>query len=203
MNKSTGTSEKTSLQISLKPGFSLVFDKNDFPTTTSIKEVLVSEQFSELIESFFQSSGLGVALFDEKYEVVTSVGWQKICTHFHQKHPESFKSCIESQHYFRKNFKPDEILSLKCNNGLWDIAYPIYAGETFFGYVGFGQFFVSDDVIDKEFFIQQSQKYNFDTEAYIGQLRNIPIFPIQKLESHISLFLNILKLNIETANVNK
>jgi len=200
MIKSIDTSEKTSLQISLKPDFSLVFDKNEYPTITSIKEVLVSKQFSELIESFFQSSGLGVALFDEKFEVVTSVGWQKICTHFHQKHPESFKSCIESQNYFRKNFKPDEILSLKCNNGLWDIAYPIYAGHTFLGYVGFGQFFISDDVIDKEFFIQQSQKYNFDTEAYIGQLRNIPIFPLQKLESHISLFLSVLKLNVGKAN---
>lgn len=81
------------------------------------------------------------------------------------------------------------------------MAYPIYAGHTFLGYVGFGQFFISDDVIDKEFFIQQSQKYNFDTEAYIGQLRNIPIFPIQKLESHIILFLNLLKLNIKKVNV--
>jgi ligand-binding sensor protein len=201
MNMTTTTSANQPLSLSLKTGFSLIIEDHENEDITTIRQFLVIEQFSELMEYFFQSTSLGVALFDEKFEVITSVGWQKICTHFHQKHPESFKSCIESQNYFRKNFKPDEVLSLKCNNGLWDMAYPIYAGHTFLGYVGFGQFFISDDVIDKEFFIQQSQKYNFDTEAYIGQLRNIPIFPIQKLESHIILFLNLLKLNIKKVNV--
>jgi ligand-binding sensor protein len=95
------------------------------------------------------------------------------------------------------NFKPNEILSYKCKNGLWDLAYLIFRQKAFLGYVSFGQFFIDDEEIEKAFFVQQSQKYNFDTEAYISHLRTIPIFSNPKLESHIALFLMILNLNAD------
>jgi len=196
MNNDTDNPEKRTFTISLKTDFAIAKIRNA-ENIKSISQLIDIEQLSVIMEPFWQSTGLGVALFDENFDVLTSVGWQKICTHFHQKHPEAHKSCIESQNYFRKNFKPDEILSYKCKNGLWDLAYPIFQQETFLGYVSFGQFFINDEEIEKAFFVQQAQKYNFDTEAYISHLRTIPIFSSVKLESHITLFLTMLKLNAD------
>jgi ligand-binding sensor protein len=167
---------------------------------SSIKQVVEIDKLTNIIEHFSHSTGLGVAFFDEDFELLASAGWQKICTHFHQKHPDAHRSCIESQNYFRKNFEPDEMLSYKCKNGLWDIAFPIFQQDIFLGYVGFGQFFLNNEEIEKEFFVRQARKYNFDTDAYISHLRTVPIFPREKLESHVLLFLTILLMMV-TAKV--
>jgi ligand-binding sensor protein len=198
MENNSDNSTKTTLQISLKNPIKIIPENAAKKSIQSVKQLFGVDQLSELMEPFRLSTGLGVALFDEHFELLASAGWQKICTHFHQKHPEAHRSCIESQNYFRNHFKPDEFLSYKCKNGLWDIAFPIYNHDAFIGYVSFGQFFINEEEITKDFFVQQAQKYNFDMEAYISQLRSIPIFSREKLEAHVSLFLTMLKYNAES-----
>ena len=159
----------------------------------SITTIIDIDDLKDLMIPFYEMTGLGVGLFDNNSKLLASVGWQKICSHFHQKHPDANQSCIESERFFKKNFEPNKAISFKCKNGLWDIAYPIYIDDDYLGSFYFGQFFYDYDVIDKKFFINQAQKFNFDQEAYIGLLRQVPILNPSKVDSYVKLFVTIIE----------
>lgn len=159
----------------------------------SISDVIDTDDLKEIMDPFYEMSGLGVSLFDNNNELITSSGWQKICSNFHQKHPESHKSCIESGNYFKKNFQPNTAISYKCSNGLWDIAYPLYIDDDFLGSIYFGQFFFDDEEIDKDFFVHQAEKFSFDKDAYIGILKEVPILNREKINAYIKLFVSIIE----------
>lgn len=172
--------------------------QSDLNSNISISDIININDIKELMDVFLEATGLGIGIFDSNNKLIVSAGWQKICTHFHQKNPESNKSCIESENFFKKNFEPNKAISYKCNNGLWDIAYPIYLDDDFLGSIFFGQFFYDDEEIDKDFFIERARKFNFDEETYIEELKNIPIIKRNKVESFIKLFVKIIE---KTASV--
>lgn len=163
------------------------------PANISIYDLFDIDDLKEIMIPFYESTGLGVALYDENHQLVVSEGWQKICTNFHQKHPKANHSCIESENYFKQNFEPNKAISYKCKNGLWDIAYPIFLDENLIGSISFGQFFFDDEEIDKTFFVKQAEKFNFDQEAYISQLRKVPIINRLKIDSYVKLFVKIIE----------
>lgn len=159
----------------------------------NIASIIDVEDFKDLMIPFYEMTGLGVGLFDQNNKLLVSVGWQKICSHFHQKHPEAHKGCVESENFFKKNFEPNKAISYKCKNGLWDMAYPIYIDDEFMGSIYFGQFFYDNDAIDKTFFLNQAEKFNFDQEAYIGLLKEVPILNQKKIDSYVKLFITIIE----------
>lgn len=164
-----------------------------------ISDILNIDDLKDIMHPFYASTGLGVGIFDNKYKLLASSGWQKICTHFHQQHPESHKSCAESEGFFKANFEPQKTIAYKCNNGLWDISYPLYLDDNLVGSIRFGQFFYTDDSIEKEFFLKQAQKFNFDQEAYFNQLKQVPILSKQEVENFVQLFIRIIE---KLANIN-
>ncbi|MFA9389887.1 MAG: PocR ligand-binding domain-containing protein [Prolixibacteraceae bacterium] len=166
----------------------------------SIASIIDLNDLKDLMIPFYQLTGLGIGVFDKNNRLLISEGWQKICSHFHQKHPESSKSCMESEIFFKKNFETNKAISYKCKNGLWDMAYPIYLDEEFLGSIYFGQYFLDTDKIDKSFFIDQAVKFNFNQEAYLEFLKNVPILNQQKIDSSIQLFVTILE---KVANIGK
>ncbi|MDA3930180.1 MAG: PocR ligand-binding domain-containing protein [Prolixibacteraceae bacterium] len=166
---------------------------NEASTEISISDILDVNDLKDIMEPFYETTGLGVGLFDRNSKLLTSAGWQKICTNFHQKHPEAHRACIESERFFKKNFEANKAISYKCKNGLWDMAYPIYLDDEFLGSIYFGQFVFDNDDIDKSFFIGQAQKFNFDTEEYIGLLKKVPILNKEKVDSYIKLFVTIIE----------
>lgn len=161
-------------------------------TAAELENILSMPNVLDFMKTFFASSSLGVAIFDRNKKQIAQIGWQKICTDFHFKNPETNKICTESENFFLKHFEPNKAVSYKCKNGLWDISYPLYRDKTFLGYVTFGQFFYSSDHIDKSFFIDRANRFNFDTEAYIERLKEVPILDALKLEAHVTLFLKML-----------
>lgn len=173
----------------------------DSNTTVSISDLINIEDLKEIMDVFLDATGLGVGLFDNNNKILVSAGWQKICTHFHKKNPSAHKSCIESEHFFKNNFEPNKAISYKCNNGLWDIAYPIYVDDDFLGSIFFGQFFYDDEEIDKTFFEERARKFNFDVDAYIEELKNIPILKRTKVESYVKLFVKIIEKTASIGNL--
>lgn len=159
----------------------------------SIEHFVDKEDLEDLMQPFYASTGLGLGLFNKDHKLLVAVGWQKICTHFHKKHPEAHQSCRESEQFFKQHFEPNKAISFKCSNGLWDVAYPIYAEEEFLGSIQFGQFFFDHEPIDKQFFIQQAERYQFDQLAYIEQLKQVPILNQEKIDAYIRLFISIVE----------
>jgi ligand-binding sensor protein len=75
-------------------------------------------------------------LFDKKNEVVANAGLAENLFPFSPEKPRNLhKGCKQSEKFFKKNFSPNEAISYKCNNGLWDVAYPIYIGTDNIGNV--------------------------------------------------------------------
>lgn len=159
----------------------------------TISSIIDLDDLKDIMIPFYEMTGLGVGLFDQNNKPLVSVGWQKICSHFHQKHPEAHKSCVESENYFRKHFEANKAISFKCNNGLWDMAYPIYVDDEFWGSIYFGQFFFDTDEIDKNYFLNQASRYNFDQDAYIGLLKEVPILTRPKINAYIKLFVTVIE----------
>lgn len=172
------------------------FSKNDTfleTDTNNITNIIDLEDFNDLILSFNEMTNLGVALFDSSNQLLSSAGWQKICTKFHQKHPDAEKSCSDTEKFFSKNFEPNVAISHKCKNGLWDVAYPFFVDNEYLGNIQFGQFFYSSEEIDKAFFINQANKFNFDKDAYIKHLKNVPILSEEQVNSYVKFFLTVIE----------
>ncbi|HKM93047.1 MAG TPA: PocR ligand-binding domain-containing protein [Prolixibacteraceae bacterium] len=182
------TTERQSFEVELS-NFNF---KTVNKTASELEKILIMPDVLGFMKIFFASSSLGVSIFDRNKKQIAQFGWQKICTDFHFKNSETNKMCNESEKYFFKHFKPNKAISYKCKNGLWDISYPLYRNKTFLGYVTFGQFFYSSDHIDKTFFLDRAKRFNFDTEAYIERLKEVPILDALKLEAHVTLFLKML-----------
>ena len=162
---------------------------------SSISQMVNIDDVVEIMDPFYRSTGLGVALYDENHVLLKSKGWQKICTLFHKQNTEAHKGCIESERFLTKGFRPDLAIAHKCRNGLWELAFPIFMNDKRIGHVNFGQFFLTGEEIDKNYFLEQAEKYSFDKEKYICFLRNVPILAVEKIESDVELFLMmILKL---------
>lgn len=160
--------------------------------SSSIEDFLSINDLKLIVESFYELTQLGVGIFSSNHTSLINIGWQKICTDFHQNHPKASKSCKESEKYFRNNFTKNKALSYKCKNGLWDIAYPFYINNQYIGSIYFGQFFYTTDTIDKSFFKEQAEKFDFDTDQYINYLKNVPILAEDKVISAIRLLINVI-----------
>lgn len=159
----------------------------------SISDIIDIDDVKDLMSSFYEMTGLGIGIFDNTNRLLVSAGWQKICTHFHRKHPESSKGCAESGRYFRNNLHPNKAMSYKCSNGLWEMAYPIYVDDDYLGSIYFGQYFYNTEEIDKEFFLNQAEKFKFDKEEYINFLKEVPILSEARLDSYVKFFIKVIE----------
>lgn len=173
--------------------FNPKFDKTNKTEVISIENLLAIENIDEIIKSFYNLTGLGVAVFSANHKVLIKHGWQKICTNFHKKNEKASKSCTESDFFFQKNNYPNQVLSYKCSNGLWDIAFPFYTNDIFVGSIHFGQCFFDNDVIDKFFFIKQAKKYKFNENQYINSLKEVPILNYEKVLAGIELLIKVIE----------
>jgi ligand-binding sensor protein len=150
------------------------------------------EQLQELFDTFYASTGLGVSLVTSDKRPLARAGWQHICTHFHASNPKSEAICRQSEHYFENRLVKGEPLLHKCQNGLYEKAVGLYQNDERVAILYFGQFFKKDEPIDKEFFIHQAESLQFDVDAYINELKHIPLLTNEKLDAHIALMRAIL-----------
>lgn len=162
-----------------------------------ISKLIDLHDFEELSAVFNQATGLGVSCFDSSFNLIANSGWQKICSRFHKQHPEAHKACSETLTHFKKHLSAEGPISYKCKNGLWDLAYPLLFEDKILGCLIFGQFFYQHDPVDKHFFVEQAQKYQFEKDAYIDVLKEVPIISQEKLEAYTELFVTSLEKTIK------
>ena len=176
-------------QLTMKPAPSAA---NKSKVDQAISNALNASQLQDLFDKFFNSTGLGVSLVTSNKQRLARAGWQHICTHFHASNPSSEALCRQSERFFEANLKPGEALLHKCQNGLYEKAISLSQNGKQFGILYFGQFFKKDEPIDKEFFVRQAERFHFDLDAYIDELKHVPILTDEKLDAHIALMQTIL-----------
>jgi PAS domain S-box-containing protein len=62
----------------------------------NLADIIDVKAIQPLMDDFFRLAHIPMSLSDLEGNVLVCVGWQKICTRFHRKHPETSRYCIES-----------------------------------------------------------------------------------------------------------
>ncbi len=165
---------------------------------SSLGDFINVAELQSIMDDFHFLTGMVTAILDINGVIIESTGWQDICTKFHRVHPETARSCTESDLYLVQNLEPGEFIKYRCKNGLWDVATPLYIGGRHLGNIYTGQFFYDDDVVDEEKFIEQAATYGFNKDAYLEAFHRIPRYSREVIE-HLMSFL--VKLTSYISNV--
>lgn len=144
-------------------------------------EIIDGDKIKDILESFFKLTGVPSTLIDVEGNILTTsqgewvaAGWQDICLHFHRKHPQTLKNCIQSDTQLAGQLDDKGDYSwYQCPNGLVDAAVPIYIDGRHMANLFTGQFFFEKP--DTDFFRNQAQKYGFDEEEYMQALSKVPV----------------------------
>lgn len=143
----------------------------------------------KMAEANYRSAGIPIGIIDASDgSVLAGAGWQDICLKFHRAHPESLAGCQESDRYIKSYLSSGKPVSYRCQNGLWDIGMPIIVSGQHLATLFLGQFFYEDEVIDKDFYIRQAERYHYNQKEYLAALARVPVLKREKVE-------NILEYN--------
>ena len=165
-----------------------------------ISELIDAEKVQKLMESFYDMTRVSCTLNDTDGNVLLvndtrllSSGWQKICTDFHRKHPETLAKCVESDTVLSKQLVESKKYSLyECRNGLVDGAVPIFVDGEHVANLFTGQFFLAPP--DIGFFHKQAQQYGFDVDQYLAAVSEVPIHNKKTVEKGLLFLADLAEL---------
>lgn len=141
----------------------------------------------ELCQSFTTLTGAVTAILDLEGTILVATGWQRICTQFHRVCPQTAARCRQSDTVLAGRLESGERYNVyRCQNGLVDVAVPIYVSGTHVANFFTGQFFFEPPDID--FFRRQAREFGFDEQAYLKALSDAPIFT----EPHVHAMMDYL-----------
>ena len=161
-------------------------DSNHF----SLSELLDVSVFQNLLDSFFQLTGLPTALLNIEGKILIASGWQEICTKFHRKNPDTAKRCIESDTVLANQIAAGQSYNIyQCKNGLFDVAAPIIIENQHVGNLFAGQFLFEQPDID--FFTRQAREFRFDQKAYLAALSKVPVLSDHSVKTAIQFLADL------------
>lgn len=103
-------------------------------------ELVNVSQFSAMMTSFFEATGIPHGLIDIDNNVLSAIGWQDICTNFHRRCPGTLCRCQASDHYIADHLNKAPFTGYRCANGLMDYATPIIIDGEHLATIFLGQF---------------------------------------------------------------
>ncbi|AUB58065.1 hypothetical protein BK008_06920 [Methanobacterium sp. MZ-A1] len=176
------------------------FHVSDKMASYTFLDLIDPERIKKILEIFHDLTGITSTLIDSEGNILTcadgtwvAAGWQDICINFHRKHPETLKRCLESDTHLSGNLTAGEKYSCyHCLNGLVDMAVPVYVGGEHLANVFAGQFFFQHP--DEDFFRKQAQKYGFNPEEYINDLRKVPVFDEDYINKGIKFLVELAEI---------
>ena len=147
-----------------------------------LSDLLDMSIIQKLADSNFSASGLPMTLTDAvDGSFLVKSGWPGICTYFHRVNPLSVEQCRISDNFVNEHLD-ENIIKYRCNNGLWHIAMPIIVSGRHMATLFLTQFWFDWEKIDRQFFIDQAQKYVFDMDSYLAALDRMPVFSNEKVD---------------------
>ncbi len=140
-----------------------------------------ASEFQELLDCFCKSVGIAAAIINLEGEVLVGSNWQRICTDFHRRNPQTCRKCIESDTVIANRLRKGERFTVyTCKNGLTDAASPIIVDGQHVANFFIGQFLL--DPPDQDSFRRQAAEYGFPQEEYLKALADVPVISRSKLE---------------------
>ena len=159
----------------------------------TFKELIEVEGMNHLFKSFYAIVGVPIAIIDLEANVLASSSWNPICTNFHRVNAESCAKCHESDISLANDLsKFKEFNIYRCKNGMTDSASPIIIENEHIANLFVGQYLLEKP--DREFFINQAERYGYDTNAYLNALDKTPILSAEKSEQILDFLVRFAKL---------
>jgi len=150
-------------------------------------------QLQKLQNSFYTATGIASGIVSRDGTILTATAWRDICTKFHRVNPKSALRCIESDIYIGEQIaKGDQLVNFKCKNGLMDIGTPIIVEGNYLATLFVGQIFFEEPNI--EYFRKQAKDLDFDEEAYLNALKEIPIVNADQYEKILKFLADLAQL---------
>ncbi|PKM77250.1 MAG: hypothetical protein CVU90_08050 [Firmicutes bacterium HGW-Firmicutes-15] len=137
----------------------------------------------QLMNSFYEATGISNAVIDVDNNILSKTGWQDICTQFHRVCAQTECRCKQSDSYIAAHLHDGSYVGYTCLNGLIDYSIPIIVEGQHLATIFLGQLLHAPP--DENFFRSQAQEYGFDEVKYIEALRRVPIIP----ENHIEFIM--------------
>lgn len=164
----------------------------------NFKELINIASIRKIAENIYAVAGIPIGIIGIDGNIEVAVGWQDICTKYHMAHKITCKNCAISNDYIRSHINKNDHIAYKCLNNMWDIAIPIILSDVHIATLFFGQFFYDDEVINKEYFRKQAQKYGFNEEEYLDALSRVPTFSREKVEHIIEYYKGLIMTMVES-----
>lgn len=149
-----------------------------------------------LSDSFSKLTKIVTAILETDGEVLTASGWQRICTEFHRKNPQTAERCTESDTTLAERATQGSKYNwYNCKNGLVDVAVPIMIENKHYATLFTGQFFFEPP--GRDFFCRQADEFGFDKAAYLDALSEVPVFTKEDIENAMEFLVDFAKLLAE------
>lgn len=166
------------------------------PTSNSqkyhISELIDLPLLQNLMDSFYELTGIRHTLMDCNNNILCRNGWTDICLNFHRACPQTEQRCRQSNSYASKRLQFGSYTKVRCLNGLIDYATPVMVDGQHLATLYLGQ--VLNEPPDKDFFRQQAHNFGFDEKAYMRALSEVPIIPDDEVRPIMRLYSQIAQL---------
>ncbi len=144
------------------------------PDLLELADIIDLPMLQNLMDEFYQLSGIGGSITDLKGNILIHSGWTSLCKEFHYTHTASQARCIESNINLTKGISPGVFEAYKCRNGLMNMATPVMVGGRHAANIIISQFFFDDEEPDYDYFRAQAGEYGFNESEYIAALNKVP-----------------------------
>jgi len=184
---------KQPARCALLSGAACAHAAKGFPHMTyHLSELIDLEALQALMESLYRATGIVHALLDNDGQVLSSAGWQPVCTDFHRVNPKTCQRCQESDRHILSRLNDEPYAGHECLNGLVDYATPVVIGGKHVGSMFTGQMFHAAP--DLEFFLRQAQEFGFDAPAYLAAVRQVPIVPRERMPDIMAFLVGLAQM---------
>lgn len=143
-------------------------------TPSSLAGLIDAPALQSMMDDFYEITSIPMSLVDTRGEVIVGAGWQKVCMDFHRSNPVTCAHCVESDTALTTDIPMGEARLYRCRNGMWDAASPVEINGEHIANVFTGQFFMSDESIDFEYFAAQAAEYGFPEREYLDAVAAVP-----------------------------
>jgi PAS domain S-box-containing protein len=161
------------------------WDKQDLTNLIDLQAL------QSMMDDLYTVSKIGFALVDLRGNVLAANGWQDICSKFHRVNPQSLWNCLESDLILTQGVSQGEFRTYKCKNNMWDIVTPVFIGNKHVGNLFSGQFFFDDEVVDKDLFAKQAERFGMDKEAYLAALEKVPRWNREQVKNLMRFYVKL------------
>lgn len=173
-------------------------------TKPDIAQLFDLAKLQRLLEAQHRMTGVPVALLDAEEHVLAAVGWQDACTRFHRRHPITLARCRESDAWIKAHLGdcPGGYVDYRCQNGLRDVAMPLFLEGRHLVTLFTGQFFYDDEPPDLDFFRSQAAECGFDEGDYLAAVRRVPVVSREHIRHVMEYFRCLVEIIAETGMKN-